>query len=93
MKKVDIIKEINQKVIDNLGINGKLLFDDALDKNNGIVIAGIAYNNAIIIANEMDDDKVSLDTLDENTLCDIEYYLDEQIEADNDIYESCIDWW
>lgn len=89
MNKTDIIKGINQKVITNVGINGRIYFDEPLDKDNVPVVIGIAYDKALI--DDLSEDELALDRLDTDTLCDVEYYLDCQLEAEEKLFSRCVD--
>ena len=89
MNKADIIKEINQKVIANVGINGKIYFDDPLDEADVPVVIGIAYDKVLV--DDLSNDELALDGLDTDTLCDIGYYLDCQLETDEKLFSRCID--
>ena len=89
MNKTEIIKEINQKVIANVSINGRIYFDDPLDKADVPVIIGIAYDKVLV--DDLSEDELSLDRLDTDTLCDVEYYLDCQLEAEEKLFSRCVD--
>lgn len=89
MEKTEIIKGINQKVINHVGISGAIYLDEPLKSGDNQFIEGIAYDNVIVDVmgeNEI----ISLDSLDSGTLCDVEYCLDCQVESDEKLYGRCM---